>query len=196
MYNDAMKMPERIETERLVLRVPCMEDTEDVFAGWAQDKDVTRYLTWPPHQTIEQTEQFIQSCLLAWKHETRFPYMITLKESDAVIGMIDPRIEGSKVGIGYGAAHAHWGKGFVTEATRAIIEWAFQQPSIYRVYATTDVENIASQRVLEKVGMQCEGILRRYIVHPNISNVPRDSYMYAIIKDPTPPINGRPPNPT
>ena len=178
-----MKMPERIETERLVLRVPHVDDSLTAFTSWTQDKDVTRYLTWRPHQRIEQTQEFIRSCLSAWEHETRFPYMITLKASNEVIGMIDPRVEGSKVGIGYGVARAHWGKGYVTEATHAIINWAFQQPSIYRVYATTDIENVASQRVLEKVGMQCEGILRRYIIHPNVSDVPRDSYMYAIIKD-------------
>jgi RimJ/RimL family protein N-acetyltransferase len=177
-----MKMPERIETERLILRKPSLEDAPAIFAGWAQDKEVTRYLTWRPHQTIEQTEQFIQSCLDAWMHEARFPYMITLKESDDVVGMIDPRIEGHKVGIGYVAARACWGKGYVPEATGAIIGWVFQQSSIDRVYATTDVENLASQRVLEKVGMQCEGILRKYIVHPNLNDVPRDSYMYAIVK--------------
>lgn len=177
-----MKLPEQIEMERLVLRVPTIEDAPATFAGWTRDREVTRYLTWRPHQRIEQAEQFIQSCLAAWEREARFPYIITLKGSGEVIGMIDPRIEGSKVGIGYVAARAHWGKGFVTEATRAIIEWVFQQPSIYRVYATTDVENMPSQRVLEKVGMQCEGILRKYILHPNISNEPRDSYMYAIVK--------------
>jgi len=177
-----MKFPERIETERLILRVPHMDDASAIFAGWTQDTEVTRYLTWRPHQRIQETEVFIQGCLSAWASKTRFPYMITLKESAEVVGMIDPRIEGPKVGIGYGAARTYWGKGYVTEATRAIIEWAFQQHSIYRVYATTDVENIASRRVLEKVGMQCEGILRKYIVHPNISDVPRDSYMYAIVK--------------
>jgi RimJ/RimL family protein N-acetyltransferase len=108
--------------------------------------------------------------------------MMTLKENGQVIGMLDPRIEGPKVGIGYIAARAHWGRGYVPEATRAIIDWAFRQSSIYRVYATTDVENSASRRVLEKVGMQCEGILRKFILHPNLSEIPRDSYMYAITK--------------
>lgn len=70
----------------------------------------------------------------------------------------------------------------IPEAARAVIDRAFQQPSVYRVYATTDVENTASQRVLRKVGMQCEGLLRKYIVHPNISAIPRDSYIYAITK--------------
>jgi [ribosomal protein S5]-alanine N-acetyltransferase len=174
--------PERIETERLVLRKPHPDDALAIFEGWAQDKEVTRYLTWRPHARIEQTQEFVQSCLLAWEHQTRFPYMITLKETRQVIGMIDPRIEGPKVGIGYGAAPAYWGQGYMTEAARAIIAWAFGQPSIYRVYATTDIENVGSQRVLEKVGMQCEGLLKKYIVHPNISDIPRDSYLYAITK--------------
>jgi [ribosomal protein S5]-alanine N-acetyltransferase len=178
----AMKMPEQLETVRLVLRKPRLSDAHAIFEGWAQDKEVTRYLTWRPHERIEQTQEFVQSCIRAWEGETRFPYMITLKRSGEVLGMIDPRIEGPKVGIGYVAARAHWGNGYVPEATRAIMDWAFGQPSIYRVYATTDLENIASRRVLEKVGMQCEGILRKYILHPNISDIPRDSYMYAITK--------------
>jgi [ribosomal protein S5]-alanine N-acetyltransferase len=177
-----MKMPEQLETERLVLRKPRMDDARAIFEGWTQDREVTRYLTWRPHERIEQTQEFVQGCIRAWEGETRFPYVITLKGTGEVIGIIDPRIEGPKIGIGYGSARAYWGKGYVTEATRAIIHWAFQQPSIYRVYATTDVENIASRRVMEKVGMQYEGILRKYILHPNISDIPRDSYLYAITK--------------
>lgn len=175
-------MPEQLVTERLVLLKPRMDNASAIFNGWAQDEEVTRYLTWRAHQQIEQTQEFVRSCLSAWENQTRFPYMITLKETGEVIGMIDPRIEGPRVGIGYGAAPAHWGKGYIPEATRAIIDWAFQQPSIYRVYATTDIENTASRRVLEKVGMQCEGILRKYILHPNRSDIPRDSYIYAIVK--------------
>jgi RimJ/RimL family protein N-acetyltransferase len=174
--------PERIETERLILRRPRPEDAPAIFEGWAQDNEVTRYLTWRPHEGIEQTREFIQRCLSAWEHQTRFPYVIVLKGTDQVIGMIDPHVEGPRVGIGYGSARAFWGQGYMTEATRAVIQWAFQQPSIYRVYATTDVDNITSRRVLEKVGMQCEGILRKYILHPNVSAEPRDSYMYAIVK--------------
>jgi RimJ/RimL family protein N-acetyltransferase len=177
-----MKPPEHIETERLILRKPRMDDAPTMFAGWTQDTEVTRYLTWRPHQRLEQTEEFLKSCLSAWEGKTRFPYIITRKENDKPIGMIDPRIEGPKVGLGYGLARSHWGNSYMTEATRAIIDWAFQQPTIYRVYATTDVENVRSRRVMEKAGMQCEGILRKYMVHPNISDTPRDCYIYAIVK--------------
>jgi RimJ/RimL family protein N-acetyltransferase len=178
----AMKMPETLSTDRLFMRVPRMEDARAILGGWAQDLEVLRYLTWRPHKSIDETESFVRGCLLAWESQARFPYMITLGEDGDVIGMIDPRIQASQMRIGYGLARAHWGKGYMPEATRAVIDWDFQQPSIYRVYATTDVENIASQRVLEKVGMQREGLLRMYIIHPNISDIPRDSYMYAITK--------------
>jgi RimJ/RimL family protein N-acetyltransferase len=105
-----------------------------------------------------------------------------MKEGGEVVGMIDPYIQIPRMGIGYGLSRAYWGRGYMPEATCTVIQWAFQQPSIYRIYATTDVDNVASQRVLEKVGMKCEGLLHKYIVHPNISDVPRDSYMYAITK--------------
>jgi RimJ/RimL family protein N-acetyltransferase len=178
----AMKMPEQIETERLALRLPRLDDATAMFTGWAQDPDVTHYLTWRPHTSLEQSQAAVTRAISAWLDETRFPCMIVLKTTDEVMGMIDPRIEGTRVGIGYVLGRVYWGKGYMPEATRAIIGWAFQQPTIYRVYATTDIENIPSQRVLEKVGMQCEGILRKYIIHPNISDIPRDSYIYAITK--------------
>jgi len=177
-----MKLPEQIETNRLLLRPPRAADASSMFTGWAQDVEVTRYLTWRPHTSPEESQVIIAICVALWKDETRFPYIITLKESSEAIGMIDPRVEGHQVGVGYVLGRVHWGNGYMPEATLAIIEWAFQQPTIYRVYATTDVENSASQRVLEKVGMQREGLLRKYIVHPNISDIPRDSYIYAITK--------------
>jgi [ribosomal protein S5]-alanine N-acetyltransferase len=177
-----MKMPEQLSTDRLLLRVPRMGDARAIFESWARDLEVLRYLTWCPHQSISETEGFVRSCLQAWETQTRFPYMITLQESGEVAGMIDPRIQTPQMEIGYALARTHWGRGYMPEATRAVIDWAFLQPSIYRVYATTDVDNVASQRVLEKVGMKCEGTLHKNIIHPNISDIPRDSTIYAITK--------------
>ena len=89
--------------------------------------------------------------------------------------------EGFKVAIGYVLAQQYWNKGYTTEAALAVTNWLLKQPDVYRVFATCDLENPASARVMEKVGMQCEEILRKYIIHPNISDEPRDSYMYAIV---------------
>jgi RimJ/RimL family protein N-acetyltransferase len=179
---NSMQPPERIETERLVLRKPRLDDAPDMFTGYAQDAEVTRYLTWRPHKDVQETYQIVGQMLKHWELRDVYPYAITLKDADTLIGMIAMHPDGFRLAIGYVLARAHWGKGCVTEAARAVIDWALRQPPVYRVYATTDVENLASRRVLEKAGMQCEGILRKYIMHPNISDVPRDSYMYAIVK--------------
>ena len=83
-----MKMPEQIETQRLILRPPNLEDASTMFYGWAQDPDVTRYLTWRPHTSLQASHTVILGAMAAWKTETRFPYMITLKETNEVAGMI------------------------------------------------------------------------------------------------------------
>jgi len=72
-----MEMPEHITTERLILRTPRQDDARAIFEGWAQDQEVTRYLTWRPHQRIEETQALVQNCLAAWEQARRFPYMIT-----------------------------------------------------------------------------------------------------------------------
>ena len=176
-----MKPPEQIETVRLILRKPRMDDAPAVFSGWVQDPEVTRFLTWRPHENIGQTESLLARGIAAWEGDIRFPFMIALK-NDSLIGRIELRIEGHRIELGYVMNKSFQGKGYMTETVRAIIHWAFQQPNIYRVFATTSVDNIASQRVMEKVGMLREGLLRKYIIHPNISDEPRDSYIYAIVK--------------
>jgi len=177
-----MRPPERIETQRLILRFPRLDDAPVIFAKWTRDPEVTRFLIWRPHERVEQAKVFLQSCIAAWEQGARFPYVISLKENDSVVGMIDPRLDGSEVEIGYVLARAEWGKGYMTEAVRAVIDWALTQPAIYRVCAFVDVDNVASRRVMEKAGMQREGLLRKYSVHPNISDVPRDCFIYAIVK--------------
>ena len=87
-----------------------------------------------------------------------------------------------KIEVGYALARPYWGKGYMTEIMRTVIDWALTQPDIFRVQAFCDVENIASARVMEKAGMAREGLLRRYVVHPNISAEPRDAYLYAVVR--------------
>ena len=67
----------------------------------------------------------------------------------------------------------------MSEALGAVMEWAFAQPAIFRVWAVCDVDNEASAGLLERNGFHQEGILRKWSVHPNVSDVPRDCYCYA-----------------
>ena len=179
---DNMKPPEPIETERLVLRLPSVADAEAIFNSYAQDEEVTRYLMWRPHKNIQETEVFLASCVAAWEKDARFPYVLTTKESGVVAGMIEIRLDGFKAEVGYVLSPQFWGKGMATEALRSLVKWALSQNSIYRIWGLCDVDNLASARVLKKAGMQREGLLRRQIIHPNISDEPRDCYIYAMAK--------------
>jgi RimJ/RimL family protein N-acetyltransferase len=177
-----MKPPGSIETERLILRKPHMDDAPTIFTAYAQDIEVTRYMTWRPNKDLEETYYHVELALKLWDEGKAYSYAITLKESDSVIGMIALHPDGFKVGVGYVLARPHWGKGYMTEAAQAVVNWLLEQPDIFRVFATCDVENPASARVMEKAGMIREGILRRHALHPNVSDEPRDSYIYAIVK--------------
>jgi RimJ/RimL family protein N-acetyltransferase len=92
------------------------------------------------------------------------------------------RVHPHKVDLGYAIVRRYWRQGLMSEALRWIIEWAFAQPGIYRVWATCDVDNVASAGVLERVGMQREGVLRRWLVHPNKNDAPSDSFCYSIVR--------------
>lgn len=177
-----MKPPDTFQTERLLLRKPHIDDASVIFEAYAQDPHVTRYLVWKPHKNIRETEQFLLACGQLWRTGKDFAYAITLKEHDRLIGMFGLHPMNLKIEVGYALARPYWNKGYMTEALCAVIEWAFAQPDIFRVQAICDVENIASARVMEKAGMAREGLLRRYVLHPNTSDEPRDAYIYAVVK--------------
>jgi len=177
-----MEVPETIQTKRLILRKPRMEDAQAVFEGYAQDPEVTRYLVWKPHQNIRETEQFLLACGQLWQTGKDFAYAITLKENEILIGMFGLHPMNLKIEVGYALARPYWGQGYMTEVLHAVNAWALAQPDIFRVQAFCDVENIGSARVMEKAGMEREGLLRRYVLHPNVSDEPRDVYLYAIVK--------------
>ena len=171
--------PEIIETERLRLRPPAPQDAETIFAAYAQDPVVTRFLVWAPHNSIAVTRQFIIICIASWQSARAFAYVLTSRASGQVIGMLEVRPAGYRANIGFVLARAHWGQGIMPEAVRAVVELALSSLALFRVDATCDVDNQASVRTLEKSGFIKEGRLARYLVHPNISPEPRDCFMYA-----------------
>jgi [ribosomal protein S5]-alanine N-acetyltransferase len=177
-----MKPPETFQTERLLLRKPRLDDAPVIFESYARDPEVTRYLVWKPHKNLNETEQFLYACEQLWQTGKDFAYTIILKGDGSLVGMFGLHPMNRKIEVGYALARPYWGKGYMTETLRTVIDWALKQPGIFRVQAFCDVENIASARVMEKAGMAREGLLRRYVVHPNISDEPRDAYLYAVVK--------------
>ncbi len=94
--------------------------------------------------------------------------------------MIEARLHPPRVELGYVIAREYWRRGIATEASRAVTDWALEQASLWRVWAFVDVDNVASARVLEKIGMTREGILHKWVVHPALGSEPRDCFVYAV----------------
>lgn len=174
--------PDKIETKHLVLRRPRISDADDIFDAYASDPEVTRYLTWPPHTDPSTLTSFLRILLTRWDSGEEYSWVLTQPSEDRVIGMIGCRVREHMADIGYVLSRKYWTRGYVTEAAKSILDWASGLETVYRVWAVCDVENKASARVLEKVGMEREGTLRRFIMHPNRSTEPRDCYVYARVR--------------
>jgi len=159
-----------------------LADAEAIFRQYATDPEVTKYVSWRAHRNLAETRDYMRMCSLAWDVGRAFHWVIERAADKQVMGMMIARVDAGKWELGYVLARQHWGRGFMTEALKELIAWALKQKDIYRIWAVCDVDNLASARVMEKSGMQREGILRRWSVHPNLSAEPRDSYCYAIVK--------------
>jgi [ribosomal protein S5]-alanine N-acetyltransferase len=169
---------EQIHTARLLLRKPVPQDAAGIFRAYTQDPAVCRYMVWRPHTAEEQAHIFIARCIAEWNVTERLPYIICLTGSTQPVGMLEARMHGATADIGYLLARAHWGLGYMPEAVAAFTNQALAGTQ-FRVQASCDVENRASQRTLEKAGFVREARLERYTVHPNLSDEPRACYLFA-----------------
>lgn len=175
-----------IETQRLLIRRLAKEDVAGIFKSYASDPDVARYMVWPVAQRSDDLNQFVSSAISNFDDGSAYEYVIVSKVSNTIIGgcgmhRYRERSDSHFV-FGYCLEKASWGKGYATEVAKMFSEWFRSQPTVFRLAAWVDVENIASARVLEKAGFECEGVLRRWMIHPNISTEPRDVKVYSLVK--------------
>lgn len=177
-----MKAPRRFKTDRLILRKPRTADAEAIFAGYAADGEVTRFLAWPKHRSLDATRQFLEFSDAEWACWPAGPYLITLREDGRIIGSTGLAFETpQRASTGYVLAKSLWGCGFATESLRAVIEIA-RLVGLVRLYALCHTDHAPSWRVLEKCGFSREGILQRYCEFPNLlPDIPCDVFCYALI---------------
>lgn len=153
-----------IETDRLLLRRAVMEDAEAMHRNWTSDAEVTKYLTWPAHASVDVTRGFIQYLLNSYEDPKNYGWVIQMKGEAEPIGMIsvvDVKEEADSVHIGYCLSRSRWGQGIMTEALGAVIDFAFNTLGAQRVDSRHDPRNPASGAVMRKCGMVYEGTLRR-----------------------------------
>lgn len=175
--------PARWETERIELRRATRADTAVAYESYTTDPEISRYMTWRPHEDIAETDAYLRRCEYAWDRGLAYCWSLWLKADRSFAGMLEARIKPPTVDIGYLVVRRLWRQGIMREAVRAFAEWALSCPEIHRVWAVCDADNVASAGLLESVGMQREGTLRRWLVHPNQGDTPRDCLCYSLVKN-------------
>lgn len=170
-----------IETPRLILRQLCLEDVADVFA-YTSDPDVARHTSWYPHRTIENSRQFVEWVIKRYDAGQPAPWGVQHKVDTKIIGTCGFGawiVEHSRAEIGYAIAKPYWNQGLVTEAVRKVLSYGFTSMNLNRIEATCVPENVGSWRVMEKVGMRREGILRQWVFSKDQF---MDIAMYSILR--------------
>lgn len=169
-----------LTSERLVLRPPSLADAKAIYEGYARDPEVARFVIWKPHRSIRDTREFLTHFVALADGDDSYPWVMALRSGGTVVGAMHLRVHAPWTELGFNIARAHWNKGLGTEAVKAVIAFGLALSGIERVQATCHVRNRASARVLEKAGMHKEGVLRRYMVFPNLGEAAQDVCMYAV----------------
>ena len=157
------KGTQRLLTSRLELRRLTLADAEQMYAHWAADREVTRFLTWPPHATVDVTRGVLEEWVAGYASDDFYQWGIVLNKTSELVGTIsvvsiDDDVDA--VEIGYCLGRAWWSKGIMTEALHRILIFLFETVGFHRVALCHDVQNPASGRVMEKCGLRLEGVAR------------------------------------
>ena len=170
-----------LETDRLILRPFTLADAQAMFSNWASDPEVTKYMTWPTHASVEVSSMVLTDWVGHYDEENYYQWAIVLKSLGAPIGSIaavhlNDRV--GKVEIGYCIGRAWWHQGITTEALHALIAFFMDEVGMNRVEACHDPNNPHSGGVMRKCGMRFEGTHRS----ASINNMGLcDIHVYAIL---------------
>ena len=171
-----------IETECLILR-PFQRDDLPHMQRYATRPEFFRYLP-IKEQTPETVADFLKIRIAVQESPlgTSHAFAVEFREVDHIVGSV--RVGESELGhrsgdLGFALDGDYQGRGLMTEAVQAMLNRGFSEMDLHRIWATTDVENTASWRLMERVGMQREGELRH---GRNVRGEWHDSYMYAILE--------------
>ena len=163
--NEIYKNLPELKTPRMLLRKMTIVDLEDVFA-YSSDEDVTRFLRWGPHQTIEETESYIREVIQEYQEGKDGPWVIEYIGTGRVIGSIHLMTisaQHSKAEVGFVLSRAYWNRGLMSEALSRVLEYSFEGIGLNRIEGYCLVDNQAGIRVMEKAGMKKEGTLREHL---------------------------------
>jgi [ribosomal protein S5]-alanine N-acetyltransferase len=171
-----------IETERVILRKISFHDLQDIF-NYCSDEEVSKFTTWYSHKSIEDTQGFVNHIINLYEQEKLAPWGIEDKETQKIIGTVGFVYWNNKQSRGelaFALSREYWNKGIMSEVVRRIIQFGFEEMKLVRIEARCSLMNIGSSRVMEKCGMEFEGILRKHIF---IKGTFQDLKLYSIINE-------------
>jgi RimJ/RimL family protein N-acetyltransferase len=176
-----VKAPRQIETARLVLSPPAPADAPAIFERYARDTDVTRFLAWPRHQSLADTEAFVAFSEGEWARSPAGPYLIRLRRDGRLLGSTGLAFEApDRASTGYVLATDAWGQGYATEALAAMVDLA-RELGVARIHAICHPAHGASARVLEKCGFTLDAAGSRQAAFPNLApGTLVDALCYAV----------------
>ena len=179
-----MKAPAQIETTRLRLLRPAAADAALIFERYASDPDVTKFLGWPRHKSVADTQAFVQFSAGEWERWPAGPYLIRARSDGRLLGGTGLGFDGpQQAATGYVLAKDAWGMGYATEALGAVVEVA-RQIGVARLYALCHPQHRASWRVLEKCGFVRDGSWTTPVEFPNLApGVRQEALCYAVAFD-------------
>ncbi|BCU77114.1 GNAT family N-acetyltransferase [Luteolibacter sp. LG18] len=155
-----------LETERLVLRPFAIADGPRV-QQLAGDRRVAEMTSQIPHPYPDRmAEIWIASHPMLWRNRKLAPFAVTLRGSGELIGAISLRLfaQGPRAELGYWIGVPYWNRGYATEAAREVLRFGFEDLDLQGIQATHLLNNPASGRVMEKLGMRYEGIIRQGVI--------------------------------
>lgn len=154
-----------LHTARLTLRRFEIGDAQAMYANWASDEEVTKYLTWPAHSSPEVSQTVLRDWSANYAREDYYQWAIVLRENgDEPIGSISVVAQNEQVRkahIGYCIGRRWWHQGITSEALKVVIDFLFDEVGMQRIEAIHDPNNPNSGGVMRKCGMQFEGTLRQ-----------------------------------
>ena len=154
-------MPD-LRTPRLKLRKLTMRDAADIYR-YSRDPEVARHVLWDAHRSIGDSRAFLRYMLRKYRSHESASWGIELTETRHIIGTIGfmwVQEDNAAAEVGYSLARDYWGRGLMTEALRAVIQYGFDHMSLNRIEAQHETTNPASGAVMRKCHMQHEGTLR------------------------------------
>ncbi|MUG43579.1 GNAT family N-acetyltransferase [Paenibacillus woosongensis] len=169
-------------TNRIYLRRFILKDISDYY-DLASDPDVTAYTMWNTHRVLDESQAYVDSVLRKYNNKEAYHWGIIARESGKLIGrtgFISFDVAHDRTEIGFVISKKYWGQGIVVEATREILCYAFDTIGINRVEGRCNHDNVGSRRVMEKLGMKFEGILRKQL---KIKGNYTDQKLYSLVRD-------------